>query len=121
MTIYKSSQYQFRACPKGFFHFWFRSPFSLACNSTIEERWWLSHYHLGSMTLRSARPTQFCLVCCVLGIGYCSQDVTSAQVTSTGGGRGIDRSLEETEVIWKELLSQEWKTGGSAVLLLWVP
>lgn len=56
------------------------------------------------MTLR------FCLVCNVLGIGFCSQDVTSAQVTSTAGGGGIDGSLEETEVIWKELLSQEWRS-----------
>lgn len=92
------------------------SPFSLACSNPREERWWLSHCQLGSMTLRSSKTHQFCLVCSILGIGYCMQDVTSGQCTNTGDGGGNARNLEEAEVVWKELLSQEWTTAGPAVL-----
>lgn len=81
-------------------------------SSDLEQRDGGCHIAIwGSMTLRSSRTHPFCLVCNVLGIGYCTQDVTSAQSTGTGDGGGNDRNLE-IEVIWKELLSQEWKTAG---------
>lgn len=72
----------------------------------------------GSMTLRSSRthPILPGMQCFGNRVLYTGCDLSPGH--RHWGQRGNDRNLE-IEVIWKELLSQEWKTAGWQCCSLW--